>query len=302
MLSLTRAAQLLGGELSGTQVICPGPGHSPSDRSLSVRFHSDAPDGFIVHSFAADSFLACRDHVRRRLGIRRDHGDRFMATPPPRAQRTETRRDIGALGIWSEARNPTGTPVETYLAGRGLHLRGHASGAALRFHPACPFNGTRTRAMVALVRDIVTDRPMAIHRTAIALDGYKVAVGGLERRPKDRMALGPIATGAVKIDDEVTEVTTALGVGEGIESTLSLKLIPEFGDSPVWALLCAGNLERFPVLGGIDVLWIAVDNDFAGIEAAKACSSRWREAGREVLFVQPTVADEDLNDVAVALT
>ena len=49
------AARALGGDISGRDgVVCPGPGHSRQDRSLSVRLDSTAPDGFVVHSFAGD--------------------------------------------------------------------------------------------------------------------------------------------------------------------------------------------------------------------------------------------------------
>jgi hypothetical protein len=64
-----------GGEVSGTdRILCPGPGHSPRDRSLSVRLDPHAPDGFLVHSFSSDDFRECRDHVRRYLGLARARG------------------------------------------------------------------------------------------------------------------------------------------------------------------------------------------------------------------------------------
>ena len=36
--SLEEAARALDGEVSGKEVLCPGPGHSKFDRSLSVKF------------------------------------------------------------------------------------------------------------------------------------------------------------------------------------------------------------------------------------------------------------------------
>jgi RecA-family ATPase/5S rRNA maturation endonuclease (ribonuclease M5) len=68
MLSLQEIAQRLGGEVTGRQVLCPGPGHSHSDRSLSVRITGPGDD-FIVHSFSGDNFEICRDHVRQALGM-----------------------------------------------------------------------------------------------------------------------------------------------------------------------------------------------------------------------------------------
>ena len=35
--SIAKIAELLGGEVSGSQVLCPGPGHDVGDRSLSVK-------------------------------------------------------------------------------------------------------------------------------------------------------------------------------------------------------------------------------------------------------------------------
>jgi hypothetical protein len=62
-------AQALGGEASGNSVLAPGPGHSPHDRSLSVTLDANAPDGFLVHSFAGDDPIACKDHVRAKLRL-----------------------------------------------------------------------------------------------------------------------------------------------------------------------------------------------------------------------------------------
>ena len=59
----------LGGEISGGQLLCAGPGHSKNDRSMSVRLSPCAPDGFIVNSFAGDSWQECRDYIKGRLGL-----------------------------------------------------------------------------------------------------------------------------------------------------------------------------------------------------------------------------------------
>ena len=69
MMTLESIARALGGEVSGCQVLAPGPGHSPKDRSLSIKLSRDAPEGFIVHSFCGDDPIVCRDYVRQRLGM-----------------------------------------------------------------------------------------------------------------------------------------------------------------------------------------------------------------------------------------
>jgi hypothetical protein len=68
-LDLRRIASALGGDIKGDQVVAPGPGHSPADRSLSVKLDGSAPDGFVVHSFASDDPITCRDHVRIKCGL-----------------------------------------------------------------------------------------------------------------------------------------------------------------------------------------------------------------------------------------
>jgi hypothetical protein len=67
--SVDKIATALGGEVSAGEVLGPGPGHSPADRSLSVKPDADAPEGFLVHSFSGDDPIACRDYVRSKLGL-----------------------------------------------------------------------------------------------------------------------------------------------------------------------------------------------------------------------------------------
>ena len=144
--------------------------------------------------------------------------------------------------------------------------------------------------MVALVRDIRSNEPVAIHRTALDLEGRKIEVDG-----KDRMALGPTKGGVVKLTDD-EEVTTALAIGEGIETALSLMVIDDWC-GPVWSCLFAANLAEFPVLGGIGSLVVVVDADEAGRRAAAYTVARWHEAGRETLVLEPKRLGRDLNDL-----
>src|SRR5262245_57497669 len=67
--SINKVAEILGGEVTGGEALVPGPGHSVEDRSLAVKLDSAAPDGFVLHSFAGDDEIACRDYVRKKLGL-----------------------------------------------------------------------------------------------------------------------------------------------------------------------------------------------------------------------------------------
>jgi hypothetical protein len=67
--SLQSLARALGGDVRGDEVVAPGPGHSTADRSLSVKLDAGAPDGFIVHSFAGDDPITCKDFVREKANL-----------------------------------------------------------------------------------------------------------------------------------------------------------------------------------------------------------------------------------------
>jgi hypothetical protein len=67
MLTLQQLTRALRGDISGKQILAPGPGHSPNDRSLSIKIEPSAPDGFLMHSFAGDDpcLKLLREIVRR---------------------------------------------------------------------------------------------------------------------------------------------------------------------------------------------------------------------------------------------
>ena len=62
-------ARNMRGEARGNQASVPGPGHSSKDRSLNIKVEANAPDGFLVHSFAGDDPIRCKDYVRDNLGL-----------------------------------------------------------------------------------------------------------------------------------------------------------------------------------------------------------------------------------------
>lgn len=63
------AYALDGRVISRNQVAAPGPGHSRRDRSLVVTLDANAPDGFVVNSFAGEDWREGKDYVRARLGL-----------------------------------------------------------------------------------------------------------------------------------------------------------------------------------------------------------------------------------------
>jgi len=287
-LTLDELAHRLGGEVHGQNVLVPGPGHSPADRSLSIRIVPTAPDGFIVHSFAGDPPMECRDHVLSAIGAGRGKSKRppsssklpYSLTPDRNAER----RSAFALKLWNEGRDPRGTVVSAYLATRGLMISDDVANEVIRFHPTLKNDGSSVAGMLAIFRDIRTNEPCGIHRTFLDQAGRKLA----------RTMLGRARGAAIKLDAD-EHVTLGLHIGEGVETCLAARLA---GFRPVWAAGSASPISTFPVLTGIETITILgeVDDGGKNYSAAYSCAKRWRKAGREALFVQPQVG-RDLNDV-----
>jgi putative DNA primase/helicase len=159
----------------------------------------------------------------------------------------------------------------------------------MRFSKSCLFRQERFPALIALIRNIETDKPQAIQRTALNPNGTAIKRNGKTLR----MTLGPMAGGAIKVDDDV-DVTQGLCIGEGLESTLSGRA---YGYRPAWGVLSDKGIKDFPILSGIEALTIFLENDgnCANERAARLCIARWQTAGREVFGLRPDIGN-DLND------
>ncbi len=296
-LDLRTIARALGGEISGRQVVAPGPGHSRIDRSMAVRLSHQSPTGWIVHSYVGDRFDVCRDYVAAKLGLGPDTWKRHPPQPG-RSQITlynvqddlpdRSVRMARATALWNEASDARGTIVETYLASRGLQLNLVDNvNEVIRYHPRCPWRDeTENRtifvpAMIAAMRSIGGDALQAVHRTRLTPGGAKV----------DRRMLGIAAGTAIKLDPDDT-VTMGLAIGEGIETVLAARVLDFM---PAWAVASAGAIASFPVLPGIKCLTLLAENDTTNATAIEVCARRWHEAGREVIVVEPK-SGSDLND------
>ena len=131
------------------------------------------------------------------------------------------------------------------------------------------------------MRDCVTNEPVAIHRTALTPDGRKI----------DRKMLGPTRGAAIMLSGEVTSY---LGVAEGIETALS---IVGTGWRNVWALGSTSGFAAMPVLPNLQ-LTVFADADAAGQAAALALAQRYAATGQSA-FIQ-TPAHGDFNDLVRA--
>ena len=218
------------------------------------------------------------------------------AEPEPRQH--ETLSDFGRR-IFADARPLAGTIGAQYLKARRCVVP--PADGDLRFVAALPYPRLGATAeeraaqpdycgpaLVGLVTDVVTGEPIGLHRTWITAGGVKANTPG-----PARLTLGGHRKqgGCIRLwPDEA--VTTGLGVGEGIETCLSLA----HAFRPAWSLIDAGNLGAFPVLAGIESLVIAQDNDPAGRAAAADCAARWAAAGCTAAIVSAAADGADLND------
>jgi hypothetical protein len=269
------------------------------------------PGGFLVHSFAGDDPIQCKDYVRTRLGLpawqpgdeqdrrvrlsRIKDWDRTIADGQANV-RERTEDDLlrikRAQALWNEAADPRGTMAVQYLMARALDLPDDLAGAALRFHPRCLWrneNSGRTDripALLAAFESIDIDDITAIHR--IRLDQP-------ERWPKaDRRMLGIVHRAAVKLDP----VATTLIIGEGVETCMAARQCMATGDierAPVWAVGSVGAISFFPVLDGVKRLIILGESGEASAQAVRLCGQRWQHAGRRVQVLYSEIGS-DVND------
>ena len=265
--------------------VCPVHG-SRTGRSLSLSLR-DHPRGLAVRCHAGcrrDDVIA---ELRQRGLLAGYSGGVRPAPVTPRSDRRTHdyagRREISRR-IWGEARDARGTPVERYLASRGITLSVPQS---LRWAPRCRHpSGIYLPATIARI-DNVDDEVIGIHRTFLQPDGSRKA----NVEPVKAM-LGRAAGGAVRL----ARAAETLVIGEGIETCLAAMQVTGL---PEWAALSTSGMMALllpPIVG--DVL-IAVDRDAsgAGERAARTAGHRWLAEGRRVRLLIPHVLGADAADL-----
>lgn len=279
-LTLTQIAQALGGEVRGQEVLAPGPGHSPKDRSLSIKLDPSAPDGFLVYSFSGDDWLRCKEYVREKLGLpycnqRRKKHRRVESNPAPAVTDLTLHNEQQlkkARWLWSCRVAPENSPVESYL--RDVrNYSGHIP-ATIGFLP--PQRPEHKPAMIAAfglanepepgLLSIEDDRVVGVHFTLLKPDGSNKA--GTDR---DKFMLGP-SNGWPLVLAPPNDLL-GLVVCEGIETGLSLYEATGCG---TWV---AGSASRMLALSEklpsyIDCVTIAGEADAAGRTGAIALVER----------------------------
>jgi len=281
-------AAALGGRRVGSTWMVRCPAHDDRTPSLSIQ---DADDGRILvrcHAGCSQAKVIASLQLRGLWKVRAARSVFARSGPrgltPRQPDRDEVKRTVCALAIWQAAMPAAGTPVEAYLASRGLRL---SLPATLRFHPGLKHpSGTTWPAMVALVTRGSDPAPLAIHRTFLARDGR-----GKAPVVPSKMMLGPCGGGAVHLAPS----NGVLMVGEGIETCLAA--MQATGRS-AWAALSTSGLRRLELPADVSEVIVLADGDEPGEAAARDVARRWVREGRRVRIAHPPTG-MDFNDMLV---
>ena len=279
---LERRARTIVESLKGTwrqgRGMCCCPAHDDRTPSLSVTLGRKA---ILFHCFAGcsnEDVIAALD----RQGVRsRELFDGSGAGTADRQNQGDF--SPNARRLWHSASAISDSPVERYLAQRGLQR----ASDQFRFLDRTPL-GPRgaVQFLPAMLAAVTTDIGIiAVHRTF--LDAVSGKLAGFER-PK--RALGSLGCGAVRL---ASPVQGRLGLAEGIESALSAMQL--FG-IPCWATL--GN-ERFGLVAipeSVRELYLFIDNDAGGALAEERALKTYTAPNRLIHSRAPAAPGFDWND------
>jgi putative DNA primase/helicase len=257
-------AKALGGRKAGGGWTARCPAHDDHTPSLSIR---DAEENKVLVRCHAGCDQERLIAALRGRGLWAENGPRPLLRVPRRTpvepDQDDARRSEIALAIWQSAKPAQGTPVETYLASRGIDL---PPPDALRFHAGLKHpSGGIWPAMVALVTSGADGRPLAIHRTFLARDG-----DGKAPVDPQKMMLDPCRGGAVRL----ATPCDVLMIGEGIETCLAAMQATGY---PAWAALSTSGLRALDLPNEVRDVIVLADGDDPGESAARdvALRSLW---------------------------
>jgi hypothetical protein len=264
--------------------------HNNPGRSLFVRLAgntrgrgaagnwTDAASG--EHGDLLDLIALSRGHTRLRETL--EEARAFLNEPrrlaSPLCQVRPRNGADSASRLFAASRPLRGTLAESYLRSRAITV---AQFPALRFHPTCYYRRDTTApletwpALIAAVTDL-SGNITGVHRTWLARDG-----SGKAPLADPRRAMGNLLGNAVRFG----AVQDVLAAGEGIETMLSLKsLMPLM---PMVSALSAVHLAALLFPSTLRRLYVAADNDPAGLRAATRLKARARQAEIETHLLVP---------------
>lgn len=212
------------------------------------------------------------------------------ALPPMKLQLMRRGRDHAkrseaayARKLWDDAAPLVGSPVETYLRGRGITVTLPNS---LRYLPNARHgpSGRWFPCLLAAVTVWPGHEVVAVHRTFLSHDGQ----GKADVTPA-KMSLGPVRGGAVRLSPVHGDT---LAICEGLETGLSLM---QLFDLPVWACLSTGGMQTIMLPDVLKRVIIAADHDEPGLAAADAAKDRLQRlgVGCEVEVITPPLTGSE---------
>jgi hypothetical protein len=234
--------------------------------------------------------LIARNRELLRLGDAMDEARAFLALPRPPATSSRTPPAPGgsaeaARRLFHAGRPVTGTRAEAYLRARGITAP--LDWPALRFHPSVYYRHAEDAPLElwpALLAAI-TDLSGAI--TGILRTWLDPTRPGKATVADPRRALGHLLGNGVRFGDS----SGILAAGEGVETMLALKSVLPL--LPMVAGLSANHLAALDLSPALRRLYVARDNDAAGINAAERL--RERACGIDVRELVPVHGDFNLD-------
>jgi putative DNA primase/helicase len=287
-------AKALGGRRSGGQWMARCVCHDDKMPSLALREGEGAR--LLVHCFAGCDWRDILVELKRRGLLDHDgredqRKDCDRRDNNKRQSTSHHGRTIAdrAMDIFSKAAPLPGSLAEHYLTGRGLvpELLDHH---AVRFIPA---TSNWPPAMVALITDF---RDAS---TVLGLQFTPLKLDGTDRLDRIFLRGSTPKGGVVRLVNDA-EVTTVLGLAEGLETALGAMTTMHRAKRlvlPAWSALNKNNLAQLPLVNTIERLYIFGDNDASGggQKAANELATRWAAASRQAYVVLRNEIGKDWN-------
>lgn len=231
---------------------------------------------------------------------------RFLSLPQPEPDHTAKRRSApapagsteAARRLFAMAKPISGTLAEAYLRARGITALYET--ASLRFHPSSYYRPDAHRptetwpALVAAVTDL-DGTITGAHRTWLDPNGFSEVTLGKAPIHTPRRAMGNLLGHAVRFG----VARDVMAAGEGIETMQSLKLV--LPRMPMAAALSAAHLAAILFPDTLRRLYVACDDDPAGMGAMESLVDRASKVGIEAIPLSPSLGDfnEDLRRLGI---
>lgn len=260
---------------------------------------TDAESG--EHGDLLDIIAASCGHSAMRETL--SEARRFLSLPIPlldvaksggkRGKKLPAGTPEAAKRLWRASMPIAGSAAAKYLGARGIGFA--CAEAALRFHPHCYYRAssddapTVRTAWPALIAAVTDEEGSltGVHRTWLDPSGGKAAVA------YPRRAMGHLLGQGVRFG----LAGAVMVAGEGLETVLSLRMIAP--TLPMIASLSAAHLAAFHFPRTLRRLYVACDNDAAGLLALRALVERASPMDIEILALRPV--RDDFNTDLLAL-